>query len=101
MGSSIKAIDEKALLGVRINNDVTFTKHVTIISCKANQALIHALIGDSKYVSLQKRRILTKSVITLQFNYCPVVRKCHSRSRNNKVNNFHERDLCIFYQDFQ
>ena len=100
MGSSIKAIEEKALLGVRIDNDVTFTKHVTSISCKANQKL-HALIGGSKYVSLQKRCILTKSFITLQFNYCPIVRKCHSRSRNNKVNNSHEKDLCIFYQDFQ
>ena len=67
---------------------------------KTNQKL-HALTRVSKYMSLQKRRILMKSFITSQFNYCPVIWMCHSRSLNNKFNHIHERVLSIVYQDFQ
>ena len=42
-----------------------------------------------------------KSFFTSQFNYCPLVWVCHSRSLNNKVSHIHERALCIVYQDFQ
>ena len=42
-----------------------------------------------------------KLFITSQFNYCPIVWMCHSRSLNNKVNHIHERALRIVYQDFQ
>ena len=52
-------------------------------------------------MSLQKHRILLKSFITLQFNYCPIVWICHSRSLNNKVNQIHEKAFSIVYQDFQ
>ena len=52
-------------------------------------------------MSLQKRHILMKSLITSQFNYCPIVWMCHSRSLNNKVNHIHERLPSIVYQDFQ
>ena len=39
MGSTIKASTEEVLLGVRINNDLTFKKHITSIFSKANQKL--------------------------------------------------------------
>lgn len=32
-----------------------------------------------------------------QFNYCPVVRKCCSRSLNNKIRRLHERCLSIVH----
>ena len=99
MGSTIKASKEEVLLGVRIDSNLTFKEYVTIICSKANQKL-HAITGVSKYMSLQKRRILMKSFITSQFNYCPIVWICHSRSLD-KVNHIHERALRIVYQDFQ
>ena len=52
-------------------------------------------------MSLQKCRILMKSFITSQFNYCLIIWICHSRSLNNKFNHIHERVLRIVYQDFQ
>ena len=62
-GSTIKASKEKVLLGVGIDSDLTFKEHVTSICSKANQEL-HALTTVSKYISLQKRQILMKSLIT-------------------------------------
>ena len=79
---------------------VTFKEHVTSISSKVNQKL-HALTRISKYMSLQKRRILMKLFITSQFNCCPIVWMCHSRSLNNKVNHIHERALLIVSKDLQ
>ena len=104
MGSTIKASKEEVLLGVRIDSYLTFKEHVTSICSKVNQKP-HALTKVSKYMSLQKRRILMKSFIAPQFNYCLIVWMCHSRSFNDKVNHIYERAFRIVYQtsnqDFQ
>ena len=50
-------------------------------------------------MSFDKRRILLKTFITSQFNYCPLVWMCHSRGLNNRINNLHECFLRIAYQD--
>ena len=100
MESTIKASKKDVLLGVRIDSDLTFKPHVTSICSKANQKL-HALTRVSKYMSLQKCRILMKLFITSQFNYYIIVWMCQNRSLNNKVNHIHERALRIVYQDFQ
>ena len=36
-----------------------------------------------------------------QFNYCPLVYMCHSRTLNNKINKLDERALRLFYYDRQ
>ena len=80
LGSTIKESKEEVLLGVRVDSDLAFKEHVTSICSKANQKL-HVLTG--------------KLFITSQFNYCPIVWMCHSRSLNNKVNHIHERAFHI------
>ena len=100
MGSTVKASQEKVLLGVRFDNDLTFKEHVTSICSKTNQKL-HVLTRVSKYLLLQMHHIPIKSFITSQFNYCPIFSMCHGRSLNNKVARIPERSLCIVYQDFQ
>ena len=47
-----------------------------------------------------KRRMLMKSFITLQFNYCPLMWMMHNRGLNNKINHIHERALRIVYNDY-
>ena len=37
----------------------------------------------------------------LQFNYCPLIWMCHSRTLNNKLNKLHERALRLVYDDRQ
>ena len=59
MGSTINASKEELLLGVKIDSDLAFKEHVTSICSKANQNL-YALTRNSKYMSLQKCRILMK-----------------------------------------
>ena len=63
MGTTVKTSKDDVLLGVRIDSDLTFKEHVTSICSEANQKL-HALTIVSKYMNLQKCRILMKSFIT-------------------------------------
>ena len=72
MGSTTKASKEEVLLGARIISNLTLKEHITSICSKLNQKL-HALTRVSKYMSLQKSRILMKLFIALKFNYCPIV----------------------------
>ena len=57
MGSTIKKNKEEVVLGVRIDNNLTFKEHVTGICSKANQKL-HLLTRVSKYFRLQTNHIL-------------------------------------------
>ena len=96
--SAIESSNSEKLLGVTINSKLSFDDHITILCRKTSQKL-HALSRVASYMSFDKKRILLKTFITSQFNYCPLVWMCHSRGLNNRMNNLHERALRIVYQD--
>ena len=52
-------------------------------------------------MSLNKRRLLMKTFVESQFNYCPLIWMFHSRRLNNKINNVHEKTLRIVYSDYK
>ena len=86
------------LLGVTIDNKLNFNKHVTNICNKANQKL-HALARIAKYLDTNKLKIIMKTFIESQFNYCPLTWMFHSRKLNNRINKLHERALKIVYKN--
>ena len=94
----LESEDSVKLLGVDIDNKLDFTKHVTTMLKKGNQKL-HALMRISKYLSEDKLRLVMKTFIESQFNYCPLIWMCHSRSLNTKINKLHERALRVVYKD--
>ena len=53
------------LLGVTIDNKLTFNPHVTKLCCKASQKL-HALSRIGKYMNLKQRKIIMNSFISSQ-----------------------------------
>ena len=53
----------------------------------------------SKYLCEDKLKIIMKTFIQSQFNYCPLVWMFHSRTLNNKINKLHERALKIVYKN--
>ena len=85
------------LLGVTIDNKLNFNEHVDNICKKANNNL-HALARIAKYLNPDKLRILMKTFIESQFNYCPLIWMFHSRQLNSKINKLHERALRIVYK---
>ena len=91
---------EVKLLGVTIDSELKFEKHVSNLCLKASRKL-RALSRMGKFLSFQKKRILYKSFVESQFKYCPLLWMFHSRSCNTKVNRLHERALRLVYDDFK
>ena len=49
-------------------------------------------------MELRKNGILMNAFFTIQFNYCPAIWMCDSRSLNNKINGFLERCQRIIHK---
>ena len=94
----IKSSGVEELLGVSIDSNLNFKEHILSLCKKANRKL-HALSRVSKYMTLNKRRILMKSFIISQFIYCPLIWMIHNRSLNNKINHIHKRASRKVYND--
>ena len=86
------------LLGIAIDRDLKFYKHILKLCNKANQK-ISALSRMAKLLSFNKRRILFKAFVESQFKYCPIVWMFHSRRTNNKINRLNVRALRIVYDE--
>ena len=59
---------------------------------KGNKKL-HALIRISNFLSEDKSKLIMKTFIDSQFNYCPLLWMFCSRPPNDKINKLHERAL--------
>ena len=97
-GEIIKSSANEKLLGVTIDNNLNFEKHINNICDKASQKL-NALARVSSYMDLHKRKLIMKAFIHSQFGYCPLVWMNHSRTLNNRINRIQERALRVVYND--
>ena len=88
----------KNLLALQLIANFTFEKHINELCIKGNLVL-HALTRCSKFMSTETRRLLFKSFIISQLNYCPLVWMLHTKQLNNGINSLHERALRVTYQD--
>ena len=86
------------LLGIKLDKNLDFNEHVLDLIKKGNQKL-HALARISKYLNQDKLKIIMKTFIQSQFNYCPLIWMFHNRTLNNKINRLHERALQIVYKN--
>ena len=94
----IESENDQVLLGVTIDSNLSFEKHINNLCKKASQKL-NALARISGYINVQKRRVIMKSFIISQFGYCPLSWMFRSKRLNNKINSIHERALRITYVD--
>ena len=86
------------LLGVTIDNELTFKEHISNI-CKKVSLKLHALARVSKFINEDKLRLIMKAFIESQFSYCSLIWMFHNRTLNNKINKLHERALRLVYKD--
>ena len=49
-------------------------------------------------MSTEKRRLIFKTFITSQFNYCLLVWMFHTKQLSNRINSLHEKALRVTYQ---
>ena len=96
--STIHESNQEKLLGVIIDNKLTFEDHIRTL-CKKVSNKLYALSRISHLLVQEKLRILMKAFIYSQFQYCPLAWMLHRRKLNNNINKLHERVLRITYRD--
>ena len=89
---TIKNVSEEKILGITIDNKLTFKSHLKNICKKANQKL-NALARITKFTSPFQRKTLLNSFIKSQFSYCPLIWMFTSKGLNQKINRIHEKSL--------
>ena len=94
----IELVDSVHLLGIEIDKGLTFNDHVLNLAKKETKNFMHWQ-EFQKYLKQDKLRIIMKTFIESQFNYCPLIWMFHSRTLNNKINRLHERALRIVYRN--
>ena len=72
------------LLGVSIDNELKFDKHVLNIIKKANSKL-SALSRLTKFMTFQKKRTLYKAFVESQFKNSPLTWMFHGRKTKYKI----------------
>ena len=71
-GNVIESEDNQLLLGITIDSNLSFNKHINDLFKKAS-AKLNALARISGYVDLPKRWVIMKSFITFQFGYFDII----------------------------
>ena len=92
--SSISCSSEETLLGILIDNKLTFDPHVEQLCKKATQKL-YALERIAQYMSIKQN-----TFIKSQFSYSLLTWMFHSRKSNNRINRIHESALRTIYNDY-
>ena len=87
------------ILGVNIDDNLNFDKHIETICKKANNQL-NALMRLSNYLSIDTKCIIYESFIRSTFSYCPLVWMFCGRARMEKLEKLQFRALRFVSNDF-
>ena len=68
----VEGSQKVALLGLTIDNRLTFKDHVDMLCSTANYKL-HALRWIRKYLTVEKTKLLYNAFVNSQFNYASVI----------------------------
>ena len=98
-GETIVCEKSVKLLGIKIDNRLTFNEHISSICKKKVSCKLHALARISSFMKQDKSRLIMKAFIESLFSYCPMVWMFHSRTLDNRINELHERALRLVYKD--
>ena len=75
---------EEKLLGVQIDNKLSFDNHVSKLCQKASNKL-YPLARILPYMDQSKLRTLMRAFITIHFQYCPLIWMFHSRQLTKRL----------------
>ena len=87
-------------LGITIDSHLKFDKHFSDLCDKVSKK-VNASCRVTGHMSIEKRRIVLKTFVESQFNYCPLIWMLHSRTLNKKIDRLYERALRIVYSDYK
>ena len=97
--TKIPSAEEYAILGVTIDNRLTFNNHLKNL-CKKIANKLNALTRIAPYLDHNQLRLIYNSFFKGQLSYCPLIWTFCSRRSNHLINKLQERALKIAYNDF-
>ena len=92
----IKNSNEVTLLGIKIDKNLTFKKHISELCRRASHKL-HSLRRIRKYLTVEKAKLLANAFINSQFNYAPLIWMFANKCSIDKILKIHKRTLQIVY----
>ena len=98
-GSKIKCEEHVKLLGVTIDYELNFDKHISEI-CKKSARQLNVLKRIGRYLNKLGRLTIYYSFILSNFNYCPVTWHFCSEKNTKKMEKIQERALRFIYNDY-
>ena len=98
-GKIIPSSNEVKLLGITIDNQLKFKKHIEEL-CKKSSYKLHALRRIRGYLTVEKARILAYAFIDSQFNYAPLIWMFAGKTLINKICKIHHRTLQVVYNEY-
>ena len=96
--SQIKEEPWVKLLGIHIDNKLSFDYHISKLVRKANSK-ITVIKRSFRYLSQFKKKLLLNSFVQSQFSYSPLVWMMHSKQASDKINRVHKNLLRLLYND--
>ena len=97
--TKIPSAEEYAILGVTIDNRLTFNNHLKNL-CKKIANKLNALTRIAPYLDHNQLRLIYNSFFKGQLSYCPLIWTFCSRRSDHLINKLQERALRIAYSDF-
>ena len=95
----IETSNKIKLLGLTIDDKLSFKEHISII-CKKAANQLNALKRLGTYINFETKEKLAKAFITSHFNYCPIVWHFCGKGDIHKIEELHERVLRFVYNDY-
>ncbi len=95
----LECLDVVKLFGVHIDANLKFTKHIDAICLKAAQQT-NAIMRLSKLIDQDVKKIMYRTFILSNFNYCPIVWMFCGMGNIKKMERVQLRALRFVYNDF-
>ena len=95
---TLKHSSHEKILGVTIDNKLSFDEHIINI-CKTANKKLNALSRINHYMKQNQKEILLPSFIISHFSYCPLIWMFCTKKSTKKINAVHERSSRIIRND--
>jgi len=98
-GEIIHTQKEVTLVGVTIDNKLSFAPHISKI-CKTAANQLNSIKRLNKHFNADTKKALTRSYVLSQFNYCPLVWHFCGNASIHKMEKIQERALRFVFNDY-
>ena len=97
--TTISCTERMKVLGVKIDNKLNFTEHISDVCIKAGQQL-NILQRLKKVLDYKSRMVIYKSFIMSNFNYCPIVWIFTCKKSLDRIEDIKKRALRFVLDDY-